>query len=186
MSPALPEGFHLKLSDPLKSLIRRCETVCVAACCGVDAFDRDSVHMNSWFSENPDQFTTILDQLSDVLRLVGDQPGGIWSDEYEFNHIWDSASDCYTYLREWQLLILQAAEAVRGHPLPIMHSDWRTSTVVALAQGIYDDRAFDRLPILADALQDAGCDNPDILNHCRDTGPHARGCWVVDLVLGKA
>jgi hypothetical protein len=61
----------------------------------------------------------------------------------------------------------------------------RTSTVIALAQGIYDERAFDRLPILADALQDAGCDNDDILNHCRDTGPHARGCWVVDLVLGK-
>ncbi|HVL15106.1 MAG TPA: hypothetical protein VM529_21220, partial [Gemmata sp.] len=62
---------------------------------------------------------------------------------------------------------------------------WRTSTVVALAEGIYDDRAFDRLPILADALQDAGCDSADILNHCRDAGPHARGCWVVDLVLGK-
>ncbi len=63
---------------------------------------------------------------------------------------------------------------------------WLTSTVTQLAQGIYDDRAFDRLPILADALQDAGCDNADVLNHCRDNGPHARGCWVVDLVLGKA
>ncbi len=64
---------------------------------------------------------------------------------------------------------------------------WRTSDVVALARGIYEGRAFDRMPILADALQDAGCNNDDILNHCRDTGtPHARGCWVVDLVLGKA
>ncbi|MBA4191434.1 MAG: hypothetical protein C0467_25930 [Planctomycetaceae bacterium] len=63
---------------------------------------------------------------------------------------------------------------------------WLTSTVTQLAQGIYDDRAFDRLPILADALQDAGCDNADVLNHCQHNGPHARGCWVVDLVLGKA
>jgi hypothetical protein len=63
---------------------------------------------------------------------------------------------------------------------------WRTSTVVALAEGIYTDRAFDRLPILADALQDAGCDNADVLDHCRGSGPHVRGCWVVDLVLGKA
>jgi hypothetical protein len=39
--------------------------------------------------------------------------------------------------------------------------------------------------ILADALQDAGCDNADILGHCRGPGPHVRGCWVVDLVLGK-
>jgi hypothetical protein len=63
---------------------------------------------------------------------------------------------------------------------------WLTSTVVSLAQGIYAERAFDRLPILADALQDAGCDNPDVLDHCRGPGPHVRGCWVVDLVLGKS
>jgi hypothetical protein len=62
---------------------------------------------------------------------------------------------------------------------------WLTSTVTELARGIYAERAFDRLPILADALQDAGCENPDILDHCRGPGPHVRGCWVVDLVLGK-
>jgi hypothetical protein len=64
--------------------------------------------------------------------------------------------------------------------------EWRTSTVLALAQGIYEERAIDRMPILADALQDCGCDNEDILNHCRDEkATHVRGCWVVDLVLGK-
>jgi hypothetical protein len=64
--------------------------------------------------------------------------------------------------------------------------EWRTTTALALAQGIYEERAFDRLPILADALQDAGCDNDDILNHLRDTTtPHVRGCWALDLVLGK-
>lgn len=63
---------------------------------------------------------------------------------------------------------------------------WRTSTVLALAHDIYADRTFDRMPILADALQDAGCDNADILNHCRSGGPHVRGCWVVDLLLGKS
>jgi hypothetical protein len=63
---------------------------------------------------------------------------------------------------------------------------WLTSTVIALARGIYDDRAFDRMPILADALEDAGCDNADILAHCRDAdATHVRGCWVVDLILGK-
>jgi hypothetical protein len=63
---------------------------------------------------------------------------------------------------------------------------WFTSTVTALAHGIYVDRAFDRLPIFADALQDTGCNHDDLLNHCRGSGPHARGCWVVDLVLGKS
>jgi hypothetical protein len=63
---------------------------------------------------------------------------------------------------------------------------WLTSDVVALARGIYEERAFDRMPILADALQDAGCDNDDVLTHCRDaSATHVRGCWVVDLVLGK-
>jgi hypothetical protein len=64
---------------------------------------------------------------------------------------------------------------------------WLTSDVLALAKGIYDEKAFDRTPILADALQDAGCDNDEVLAHCRDAQQvHVRGCWVVDLVLGKS
>jgi hypothetical protein len=62
---------------------------------------------------------------------------------------------------------------------------WHNCTAVKLAQTIYTERAFDRLPILADALEEAGCDNADLLAHCRQPGVHARGCWVVDLVLGK-
>jgi hypothetical protein len=62
---------------------------------------------------------------------------------------------------------------------------WLTSTVLALATGIYNERAFDRMPILAHALQDAGCDNEEVLNHCRQPGEHVRGCFVVDLLLGK-
>jgi hypothetical protein len=62
---------------------------------------------------------------------------------------------------------------------------WLTSDVLLLARGIYEEKAFDRMPILADALQDAGCDSEEVLTHCRGPGPHARGCWVVDLVLGK-
>jgi hypothetical protein len=64
--------------------------------------------------------------------------------------------------------------------------EWLTSDVLALATGIYEERAFDRMPILADALMDAGCDNDDILNHCRQPSEHIRGCWVVDLMLGKS
>ncbi|MBN9119827.1 MAG: hypothetical protein J0I06_11820 [Planctomycetes bacterium] len=70
------------------------------------------------------------------------------------------------------------------HPVEV-RPEWLTSTVVALARGIYADHAFDRLPILADALQDAGCDDEDVLDHCREPREHARGCWVVDRLLGK-
>lgn len=62
---------------------------------------------------------------------------------------------------------------------------WNHGTVLGLAQMIYRERAFDNMPILADALQDAGCVNPAVLSHCRGPGPHVRGCWVVDLILGK-
>jgi hypothetical protein len=75
-----------------------------------------------------------------------------------------------------------------GNPFRPVACDpaWRTSAVVALAQGIYDERDFANMPILADALEDAGCDNEDVVAHCRDPkGTHVRGCWVVDLILGK-
>lgn len=62
---------------------------------------------------------------------------------------------------------------------------WRTDTVMVLARTMYESRDFNSMPILADALQDAECDNDDILNHCRGSGPHVRGCWVVDNILSK-
>jgi hypothetical protein len=63
---------------------------------------------------------------------------------------------------------------------------WRSPTAVALAARMYESRDFGGLPVLADALQDAGCEHPGVLHHCRGGGEHVRGCWVVDLVLGKA
>jgi hypothetical protein len=77
--------------------------------------------------------------------------------------------------------------AIFGNPFrPItLKPAWLTSSVVTLARQMYDGRDFSPMPILADALQDAGCDNEDILNHCRQPGEHVRGCFVVDLVLEK-
>jgi hypothetical protein len=80
---------------------------------------------------------------------------------------------------------------VVGNPFRPAQNDgawvwWNDRTVWKVAQATYDDRAFDRLPILADALEEAGCTEQAILDHCRGPGPHARGCWVLDLLLGKA
>jgi hypothetical protein len=84
----------------------------------------------------------------------------------------------------------QVSDIIRdifGNPFRPVAFDpaWRTDTALALAWQMYEAREFSVMPILADALQDAGCDNDEILNHCRGSGPHVRGCWVVDLVLGK-
>jgi hypothetical protein len=62
---------------------------------------------------------------------------------------------------------------------------WNGGTIRSLAQAIYDERVFTRLPVLGDALEEAGCDDLDILRHCRGPGPHVRGCWLIDLLLGK-
>jgi hypothetical protein len=75
-----------------------------------------------------------------------------------------------------------------GNPFrkPKFNKKWRTDTALSLSRQMYESRDFGAMPILADALQDAGCDNEDILAHCRDVKQtHVRGCWVVDLVLGK-
>jgi hypothetical protein len=73
-----------------------------------------------------------------------------------------------------------------GNPFRVIDLDtWRTDTAIALARQMHESRDFSPMPILADALQDAGCDNDELLDHCRGPGPHARGCWVVDLVLGN-
>ncbi len=76
---------------------------------------------------------------------------------------------------------------ILGNPFRPVVADpaWLTPTVQSIAAALYADRSFDRLPIFADALEEAGCTNTDVLLHCRKPGEHVRGCWVVDLVLGK-
>ncbi len=72
-------------------------------------------------------------------------------------------------------------------PLPFhavsIDSDWRSPAIVDLARAIYQEKAFELLPALAEALEKAGCHDTEVLNHCREPGPHARGCWVIDLLL---
>jgi hypothetical protein len=64
---------------------------------------------------------------------------------------------------------------------------WNDGTVRRIAQGIYDEKAFGRMVILADALLESGCDCEEMIEHCREQGTvHVRGCWCLDLLLGKA
>jgi hypothetical protein len=86
---------------------------------------------------------------------------------------------------QWRLLVDVFGEKPRSKEINSDWLGWHDGTVPKLAQAIYENRAFHRMPELADALEEAGCDNADLLAHCRQPGEHVRGCWVVDLFLGK-
>jgi hypothetical protein len=112
---------------------------------------------------------------------------------------WNAVSEVRVALRDGPVTpdIYQESKAqaglvrdIFGNPFRVATLDpvwlqWNGGTVRKIAQSIYDDRAFDRMPILAAALEEAGCTDQAILDHCRGHGPHVRGCWVVDLLLGK-
>jgi hypothetical protein len=134
--------------------------------------------------------------LDAVNRAVWQLPPDVWEREFAWNvtrkAIWDGAR--WINMRGIRTRGAEAqAELIRevfGNPFqPVFFDGARAcngGTVSLIADSIYADRAFDRLPILADALEDAGCTDAAILEHCRGPGPHVRGCWVVDLLLGKS
>jgi hypothetical protein len=95
-------------------------------------------------------------------------------------HIWSSG-------RQLLRIHCQRLRCIIGNPFHANPVDpsWITENVVSVAHAIYDGRAFERMRILADALEDAGCDNADMLSHLRNGGEHARGCWVIDALTGR-
>ena len=108
---------------------------------------------------------------------------GTWADRIRAG--WSAAG---LEERQEQLALLRD---IIGNPFQSVALDpawsaWNDGTLSKLAQDIYNDRAFDRLPVLADALEDAGCDNAELLSHLRGPGPHVRGCWALDLILGRS
>ena len=132
------------------------------------------------------------------LRARASNPpvwAGAWDAAHDALRIgaWDAAIHCQFAAHvtlntdDGDACLCQLLRDIFGNPFRPVTIDprWLTSTVIDLADAIYTERAFDRMPILADALMDAGCDSEEIINHCRGPGPHVRGCWVVDLLLGK-
>jgi hypothetical protein len=97
---------------------------------------------------------------------------------------WGTHSDLWITARRRQAIYLRE---IFGNPFSVraIQSRWLTSTVTFLAQVASEDRDYAVLPLLGDALEEAGCSDQAILQHCRGNGEHVRGCWVLDLILGK-
>lgn len=89
--------------------------------------------------------------------------------------------------QQWLFAVAETLRDVFGNPFrPVsFDSAWRIAEVTALAQSIYNERRFSDLPVLADAIEKAGCTDRQLLGHLRSGGPHVRGCWAVDLLLDK-
>jgi hypothetical protein len=96
--------------------------------------------------------------------------------------IWDAA---WRHLRQRQAALLRDIIPYRPMPLDPEALLWNNGWAVRLAREIYASRSFSRLPVLADVLEAAGCMRGELLDHCREQGEHVRGCFVVDLVMGK-
>jgi hypothetical protein len=137
--------------------------------------------------------TTALPDAWDVAdqtaMLIRDFFGKLASDQ-----AWADGANDATQRGEWYRAVAEEGREqarllldIFGNPFRPVAVDpsWLTSNVVAFARTSYEGCTFDLLPILADALEEAGCDNAEALAHCRQPGEHVRGCWMVDLLLGK-
>jgi hypothetical protein len=169
----------------------------------ISAQELELAHTASWsaVSELPLSTSSALVALSKAVAKASDHEGW-WAAEKVRDSVVDFEGDVSETgderdlepSEEWMASAersrVRMSDLVRdifGNPFQpvVFDPSWLTPTAVTLAESIYRDRAFDRLPILADALEEAGCDHFDVLAHCRGEGTHVRGCWVIDLVLGK-
>jgi hypothetical protein len=116
-------------------------------------------------AEQRDQAALLLDLFGDHLGPITDQ--GRWLSYADGSLRWS---------------LLPSRRDTRIDPTWLR---WADGAVLGLAQAVYEEQAFERLPILADALEEAGCDDAGLLAHLRSPGVHARGCWAVDALLGK-
>lgn len=161
---------------------RYAEYAAEADCFGYDQARLIGAHLRYgvayWFSSHLDpvdnSYLERRDQLYRYLNLDG-YPGTY--------HAWDREEPLHPNRRFVVLALLEDSLHLSG-TIPALDPSWLTSDVRDLARTIYNECTFEDLPILSDALLDAGCENEEMIAHCRSAGPHLRGCWVIDLLLG--
>jgi hypothetical protein len=139
--------------------------------------------MGRYFPEKPDVLDLIAIDLAVATTHQQAFEAAFSMTVYEF-----PLAGYRTAQSDGEAVLCDLLRCVIGNPFrPVaFDSAWRTPSAFALARTAYEERRFEDLPLLADALEEAGCTDEAILTHCRGPGPHVRGCWVVDLVLGRS
>ena len=127
-----------------------------------------------------------LDQLDCLTDRVASDSGPVISDQQNFNTAWEEPDQALEYLSRWRRELLRVLVAVgREGVFDRSWLDRPGGAVRGLAERMRDQRDIRNLPILADALEEVGCENPALLARCRQPVPDAEFCWVVDLLLGE-
>ncbi len=152
-----------------------------AAPLGVECSERE-IHNEVWPRENADRFVSCVG-----VRDFGEFGSGVvyGPEETLYGVVYEISVTSPQWLEglapdaEWN-----AWHGYCDDKKVKMEASWRTTDVMLIAKRIRDSQEFVGLPVLADALQEAGCDCDDLLNHLRTPLPHVRGCWALDLVVG--
>jgi hypothetical protein len=145
-----------------------------------------------WAATQPSAFGAAWTTSGAVPYAIGRNA----SSKFESRHSWESVSEkgCEAHDRASAQAEQQEAALLRDlfGPLPLGRTSippavlaWQGGTTVKLAAAMYDGRRWEDMPLLGDALEDAGCTDADLLGHLRGPGPHVRGCWALDLILGR-
>lgn len=184
----MSKPFEFHLPSPLVGLTHTCEVHCVAACCSLAAFDIAAHSMARWIEpQGMEAVKTAVGQLDELIEAVEREPGGVLSPMEDFNYLWDTGSACVEYLLTWRDAIFEAQVLAAG-PTQVQPDwlNWNNGVVQMLAQAIRQDRDSALLLILADALEEAGCQDADLLWLCRHPGKGRRQGWAVELLLAEA
>jgi hypothetical protein len=168
-----------------------CSAACMAQCAVTDQW-LDAVHVTGYATQAAVQAAYAVQGGALVYR-EREQFIGISSidDDEDFLTMREPYWPGETVIANMEDQVLVSLQRdIFGNPFRPVPVDggwlhWNNGCIPKIAGSIYEERAFDQLPVLADALEDAGCTNQDLLDHCRQPGEHVRGCWVVDLIIGK-
>lgn len=180
-----PLSHPLDFPPPLADLVAACETRCVTACCGLEAYVVRADSMIRWAAGRggPIGLTTALTQLEAELAVVAREGQPVVGHDMLFDHEWPTAGDCLAYFDAWRTEATRALAEVGGAEM--LQPGWLSDDMLAILAGVEASRDFARLPVLADALEDAGCDSVPVLAHLRANHRHGWFCWAADLLAGR-
>lgn len=175
-----PKRLDIRYPDPLSQVYLAFEAYCVGACCGDAAYDLNAWRLTDFIQEEgAERLLQALDQLDEIIAQVAVHKGSIGDGEL----IWSKKGGSLTFLGRMQTEMLRML--VQAHGIAVFDTAWllpNSRTVEVLARSIAKTRSFGNSPILADALEDAGCSNADLLSRCRCVRHDARANWVVNLL----